>query len=770
METAIPRDSSMSVRAIVAACVVCAAIHLHADQLSGVSISQKEHNSWLVETSRYSVKIASTPRLEMSVAIRTGEKETSVGVFPLAARLQSTQSLEEHSIPRLLRSGDLLEQGENSRKLVLHCSAGASGQYDVTLVFYQDTFSYQSSWSSSDIQAKSLEVAYFEGSPDAKNPTGQAIGEFDEVYTWTPDLYDALIPEEGSSKIGLSTHPVSGADSYLRGYSAGSPLVAPYVAALRTGSNWWGIGTIGIPTTSQGLELTVSKTSLGVSFGTTQLPEGKASTFDGPTIAFLFGKKPLDILSAYLNEIRDLTADSKIPAKDWHDWWAGPIYCTWGDEAYAARVQEGTLEEADGGHYITETNLAKWLGIARREKLPFKIVIIDLGWMLDYGDFVPNRAHFASLRKTIDDLHAEGIHVLLWIPMYEASGNLFSPDRKVSEVAQKHSDWLVRDKAGKTTDVFDFTNPEVRSYLKGRIHFLLSSDSNSLNADGLKVDFMDRVPDPSTTRLYDPSWGTGERMQAQVLELIYSSAKAAKSDALIDSSFMNPLFAKWQDIVRLNDDVSNSVDTYWWRAWAASVNNVGAIDGDDWWAMERYLVPLTLAKAAWGIPNIYALEYRGALGTQAQIGGVSSIASGGFPVNISQESYRQIRAILDVYLHSPATNTQKILVDPIIKRASREFTTGPLAGFHAALTLNHGYCLVTYDLSSAWLTSTTDESVSVPIPNGYRETAVVAVGMDGHESKVPFHHDVDGKVTFMTTSSGKGIDHYRIPYQREVRQ
>ena len=262
--------------------------------------------------------------------------------------------------------------------------------------------------------------------------------------------------------------------------------------------------------------------------------------------------------------------------------------------------------------------------------------------------------------------------MLLWIPMYEATGTLFNLDKTQSEVAAHHPEWLVHTREGKVSDIFDYTNPEARDYLRSRIHYMLSSDTLGLNADGLKVDFIDRLPNPAASTFHDPSWGIGEAMSAKVMELIYTSAREVKADALIDSSFMNPLFHAWQNVIRLNDDVSNAVETYWWRAWTASVNGVRLIDGDDWWAMERYLVPLTLAKSAWGIPNLYAIEYRGSLGTDATNGS----ASGGYPVAISQNSYRQVQAILDVYGHAPADSTQEPTVDPALQKAGRRYTHG----------------------------------------------------------------------------------------------
>src|ERR1700751_1766702 len=248
-------------------------------------------------------------------------------------------------------------------------------------------------------------------------------------------------------------------------------------------------------------------------------------------------------------------------------------------------MREDRLDESHGSYYATEEDIDRWLAIAAREKLSIGTVILDLGWMSAYGDFEPNPRHFSDLRAYIEKLHTKGLHVLLWIPMYEATGTLFNLDKPNSDVAAKHPEWLARTRQGNLTNAFDYTNAEARDYLRSRIHYMLSSDAGALNADGLKVDFIDRLPHPALSTFYDPSWGIGERMNAKAMELIYTSAKQAKADALIDSSFMNPLFHAWQDVIRLNDDVSNAEDTYWWRARAASTNGGRLIDGDDWWGV-----------------------------------------------------------------------------------------------------------------------------------------------------------------------------------------
>ncbi|HWA93151.1 MAG TPA: TIM-barrel domain-containing protein [Terracidiphilus sp.] len=726
-------------------------------------IRQAGPSVWVASSGYFEVRIEASPTPSLTIYKRINGQNKKIAKFPLLADLAFKTSGEELTGKASLINGRV-EKAQRGGTLVFKYALASGGQQTLQLHFFDRYFTYQSSWQIADSAGRPYWIKYFaQTDSDATSDSSFSV-ENDEISTWTPDLYRAFIPEHGLSRVILSTHASSGPDSYLRGFGAGSPLVPPYIASLRAGSEWWGIGTVALPDTADGLDLTVGRDQFGISFGAGQVP-ARQSKIEGPIVGVYFGDQPESILSQYFSSLKSEEGDPvSEQSKLWHTWWSEPIYCTWGEQAYAARIAEGTLQEDHGGRYITDANLSKWINLAKQQHLPFGTVIIDLGWMLDYGDFEPNPARFANLRKTIDHLHSEGLHVLLWIPMYEATGSLFSPDKTVSDVATKHPDWLIKSRSGHTTDVFDFTNPAVRAYVKERIHYLLTSEANGLNADGLKVDFMDRVPDPAESDFYDASWGVGELMQARVLSLFYSSAKEAKSDALIDSSFMNPLFKNWQDIVRLNDDVSNSIATYWWRAWAASLNEVPAIDGDDWWAMKRYFVPLTLAKAAWGIPNVYAIEYRGELGTQGPIGGISSIASGGYPVSISDSDYRRVSAILQVYRHAPASNAQRVSVSPNLREASRTYSNGPMAGQLAATTLNHGFALATYDRSSVWVTSVSDDELVVPIPKGAHIARVFVVGFDGKRQVVQFQIEANGDVRIRAQDSAEGSAYYAIDY------
>jgi Glycosyl hydrolases family 31 len=712
-----------------------------------------------ISADSYRVKLRFTPDPEMTVwSLLKDGKEERIGSFPLEGLFRSGKDVPGHdaSAPQFMK---VTKEMKNDGLLcaILYGSPGRD-QQQVSLRFDRFFFSY----SLSVVKGHPREITelLYLASVATGGKINYGKGSFDQLRTWTPDLYDVLIPDVGLSRLSLPPRARSEDPGYIRGQQAGSPLVGPYVVAVRSGRAWWGVGTIGIPNTYNGLGVIIGRSSFAASYQTASQLSAQANGVNGPALGFYFGNDADEILTSYrasLSPLKRLAGSSGVHPS----WWSLPIYCTWGDQAYAARMREGRLDENNSSRYATERDLDHWLAIAAREKLPIGTVILDLGWMYGYGDFEPNAKHFTDLRGYIDRLHAKGLHVLLWIPMYEATGTLFNLDKRNSDVAARHPEWLVHTRKGKLTDIFDYTNPDTRNYLRSRIHYLLSLDPEGLNADGLKIDFIDRLPDPAVSTFHDPSWGIGEAMEAKALEFIYISAKEAKADALVDSSFVNPLFHAWQDVIRLNDDVSNAVETYWWRAWTASVNGVHLIDGDDWWAMERYFVPLTLAKSAWGIPNIYALEYRGNLGTEA----TTSTASGGYPVDISQDAYRRVRAILDVYEHAPADYTQEPTVDPVLQKATRRYTEGPLKGFYAAQTLNFGRVLVTYNADTALLTSIADGDVSVPLPDRFLANKVLAVDFDGKKKQVAFTQQ-NGCVRFGVEDSAKGTHSYEINYAK----
>ena len=74
-----------------------------------------------------------------------------------------------------------------------------------------------------------------------------------------------------------------------------------------------------------------------------------------------------------------------------------------------------------------------------------------------------------------------------------------------------------------------------------------------MNADGFKIDFADCIPVEKNMRIHEKGI-YGLSLMQRFIELMYTEAKQAKPDALINTSCCHPLFAVWTDQARLHDN------------------------------------------------------------------------------------------------------------------------------------------------------------------------------------------------------------------------
>lgn len=125
------------------------------------------------------------------------------------------------------------------------------------------------------------------------------------------------------------------------------------------------------------------------------------------------------------------------------------------------------------------------------------ILMIDEGWSEDYGvfDFYPGR--FEDPKAMIEELHALGFSVMLWITPH------ISPDSGVFR-SLRNTDILLRDEAGNFairewwngfSCVLDLSSPAAVSWLRGRLNALMVK----YGIDGFKFD----AGDPSMYRVKD---------------------------------------------------------------------------------------------------------------------------------------------------------------------------------------------------------------------------------------------------------------------------
>jgi hypothetical protein len=125
---------------------------------------------------------------------------------------------------RFIRSTKELKNGD----LLFRIAYDLSGreQHEVVLKFSPSFFSYTLSITK-EHPREITELLYLAGNgKDGRVEYGQ--GSFEQLHTWTPDLYDVSLPDVGLSRLSLP--PGRGGDDpgYIRGQQAGSPLVGPY--------------------------------------------------------------------------------------------------------------------------------------------------------------------------------------------------------------------------------------------------------------------------------------------------------------------------------------------------------------------------------------------------------------------------------------------------------------------------------------------------------------------------------------------------------------
>ncbi|MCX8081870.1 MAG: hypothetical protein N3D17_00475 [bacterium] len=262
------------------------------------------------------------------------------------------------------------------------------------------------------------------------------------------------------------------------------------------------------------------------------------------------GENPMQMLSKATEILYPQVVKNKrnIP-----DWWLMPIYCGWGDQVATSLFMEGPGPETRALAYCTQGLYEKWISKLEEAGIPIGIVIIDAGWS-PAGTLEPYKNQWPDLRGFIERQHKKNRKVLLWFATFLYEG---LPDK-----------WCIF--AGKTKLVADPTNQEYRHFLKKQIFRLISSDKGCFDADGFKIDQLSYVPSERSLRsgeqcgrtyllkkfkgdLKIKGKGWGCELLYQLQKDIYTTAKKAKPDALINSSTVHPYFYDTFDMVRLHD-------------------------------------------------------------------------------------------------------------------------------------------------------------------------------------------------------------------------
>jgi hypothetical protein len=368
-----------------------------------------------------------------------------------------------------------------------------------------------------------------------------------------------------------------------------SPLSPPPLdLQLRTSEGWLGVGLVQVPDATSMRVLPSGAVAVDYPLGLlASFPDSGGGGLVGsmarfPAFLFTFGSDPLDGLRQYG---RALVALGQAPAS-WSPrpaWWRDPIVDTWG-----AQVAE---HAARGSALFTSAWVHDFAAASQRRLGSTQLtLVIDSRWQQSIGEPAPDPVRFGGwtgMRELIDQLHAEGLRVVLWWPMWIHGMPTVPPSMKQVRLAAR-------------TQLIDPTAPGFDAATAVTVERLLGSAPGDLDADGLKLDWTYDIP----ATVQDPALGWGDAALYRYLGAIDAAAHAVQGDALVEASAAAPQFARVTDAVRLYDAWTEAD----WDARAAVVSAAdptALIDGDGWAASPTNALRHAVTSTVYGVPAFY---------------------------------------------------------------------------------------------------------------------------------------------------------------------
>lgn len=402
----------------------------------------------------------------------------------------------------------------------------------------------------------------------------------DAARGFTPDPVGPSLRADPTSFLGVHRPLVS------------APFApAPLVVEMDTSVGWLGVGLVHVPdateiaashrgaiTVDYPLRLLSTFSDSGAG-GTVRRPPGGApgTWVKFPSFALTIAADPLTGLSDYRAALLALhQAPVAAPPGSRPGWWEWPLVDTWGQQSVTLAAR--TSQEFDSAWVAAFAKTWR-----QRFGVSHFTVIIDSQWQARLGSPVPSRRFggISGMRKLIDQLHQEGLKVMLWWPLW------------IDQKAPLHRYRI------------DPTAPYFPARIKLDMTIALGDGPGDLDADGLKLDWGYLVPTMTKAHYSHPAEGLGVAALLRYMTVLSKDAWKAHPQALIDASAMAPQFGASEDALRLYDARLAST----WSARAeivAAVDPDSLIDGDGWKVdSSAEAISHIIGSAVFGTPAVY---------------------------------------------------------------------------------------------------------------------------------------------------------------------
>ena len=306
-------------------------------------------------------------------------------------------------------------------------------------------------------------------------------------------------------------------------------------------------------------------------------PEEELPGRSTPPLVFRFDDE--NEFAALQKHASHVAASGKIqrPDRRIEPWHKGILACGWRFQTKVPRPAE-----------CTQANYQAYIDMLDNHDIPFDTLIVDDFWGKEYGIWREDKEKWPDLRAFIDQLHARGKHLLLWICIL--------PDGLPEG-----------ERCGKSVNA---NSPAWRLRVRESMRYLLSDADGCLNADGFKFDFTGMLPNAYPK-------GAPCRNMAFMHErfrIISEAARAVKEDCLLDYQCANPYFTSLQNMLRINDYFGlpeSAMEEMAIRCRIGSIVSYNALIDTDHNSYRDFSYEFgedyTLRIRAYGIPSLYLM-------------------------------------------------------------------------------------------------------------------------------------------------------------------